>query len=260
MSTYKLGVNRYHYGGAILNENVLQQNLIDYKLSTSVNRAVVDHMVYYLRNYFSGVIFTHSSTSGNTTITVKGKYPETYVNDDYPSIIVLVQSSPTEQEFLGDVMGDDGEIVYTRKAVYEMQFDVWGRTVFEVDAVVGSLSRIFDDANHDSNFMKRGFSVMTFMHTLGREFDISDKIVQTVSHLDSSINIRREQLVYRTEFRYKINLPKELVGGGGSEVDFISGLTGSTVTVQTHSGTTMMTVNVSNKKKVFYSESLLRAT
>ncbi len=255
----KLGVNRFHYGGAYLNENVLRQDNTELKLSTSINRAVVDHMVYYLRNYFSGVIFTHSSTSGNTSVTIKGKYPETYVNSDYPAIIVLVQSSPTNQEFLGDVSGNDGEVIYSRLAQYEMQFDVWGRTVFEVDAVVGSLSRIFDDANHDTNFMKRGFSSITFMNTLGREFDISDKIVQTVSHLDSSINIRREQLVYRLEFRYKIALPKELVGGGGTDANFAGTFAGSTITVQNDDGTTLSTITLTPKRKVFFSESLLRA-
>lgn len=206
-----LGYNKTTDGGTFLNESVLEADNITMSIAQSVSRAVVDHLIYYLRSFFSDTIFQYSPTSGNTTVTIYGKYPENYANANYPAIIIYIQNNSSEQFFFGDIArnyGNSEELIYARQGNYELICDVWGRTQLEVEAVSGALIRIFDDANHDMKFLRRGFSDVQYFGTLGREFDISDKIVQTVSHLDSSINIRREQIVIRTGFFYRIQIPR----------------------------------------------------
>ena len=66
-------------------------------------------------------------------------------------------------------------------------------------------------------------------------------------------------MVYNTEFRYRINLPKELVGGAKTDKNFINNFTASELDVQLGDGTTLATITLTPRKKLFYSESLLRA-
>ncbi len=240
MSTL-LGYNKNTIGGLLLNESVLGQDNETMNLSQSVSRAVIDHLIYYLRSFFSGTVFQYSPTSGNTSVTIYGKYPENYANANYPAIIPYIQNNMSRQSFIGDVAlnhGNAGELVYARRGDYEVIFDVWGRTQLEVEAISGAIIRIFDDANHDSDFIKRGFSDCKYYGTLGREFDITDKIVQTVSHLDSSINVRREQVVMRMGFFYRMLIPKQNVDAGGNYMGNViltaeNGLDGTVITFST---------------------------
>ena len=203
----------------LINENVLGQDNATMNLSQSVSRAIIDHLIYYLRSFFSGTVFQYSPTSGNTTVTIYGKYPENYANANYPAIIPYIQNNMSTQSFIGDVaMGNSGEVIYARRGDYEVIFDVWGRTQLEIEAVSGAIIRIFDDANHDVQFLRRGFSDSKYYGTLGREFDITDKIVQTVSHLDASINVRREQVVMRMGFFYRLLIPKQNIDDRGNYI------------------------------------------
>ena len=237
-----LGYNKNTIGGMLLNEEVFGADNATLNLSQSVSRAVVDHLIYYLRSFFSDVIFQYSATSGNTTVTIYGKYPENYANANYPCIIIYVQNNMSKQSFIGDVAMNQpsGEMIKARRGDYEIIFDVWGRTQLEVEAISGAVIRIFDDANHDLNFIRRGFSDAKYFGTLGREFDITDKIVQTVSHLDSSINVRREQVVIRAGFFYRILVPRAI------DDNFIAN---AIMTVEnTADGTT---ISITPTKKIF---------
>lgn len=250
-----LPINKNTYGATLLNESVLKDDGVTYKIATSVERAVVDHMVYYLRGYFSDVIFQYSSTSTGTTVDITGKYPEDMANINFPRVVVYVPQKNTQQLFMGDVIFDtEGEVIYGRNGLFEIIFDVWGRTQFEVEAVTGALLSIFDGVNRDVDFLSRGFGNTRYMGTLGREFDISDKIVQTVSHLDSSINIRREQLVIRSEFFYRVSIPKD----NSSPDGFVSSFDYD-VTVIDDDGNTITTVNITPRTKVFSQQTLITA-
>ena len=244
-----LGYNRTTAGNTFLNEEILKDDNISYTVASSISRAVVDHLIYYLRYIFSDVVFQYSSTSGSTSVSILGKYPETYSNTKFPSIIVYVQNYKTDSIFIGDNSKRYGsEMIKAKSGLYEVIFDVWGRTQLEIEAVSGALIRILDDANHDHNFLKRGFTSTRYIGTLGREFDITDKIVQTVSHLDTSINVRREQVVFQFEFLYRINIPKV------STNNYITSPTFS-LSVEQSDGNTF-TVSISPSRKV-YSQGML---
>jgi len=240
-----LGYNKNTIGGMLINEEVFGADNLTLNLAQSVSRAVVDHLIYYLRSFFSDVVFQYSATSGNTSVTIYGKYPENYANANYPCIIIYVQNNMSKQQFIGDIASanPNGETVSARRGDYEIIFDVWGRTQLEVEAVSGAVIRIFDDANHDLSFLKRGFSDAKYFGTLGREFDITDKIVQTVSHLDSSINVRREQVVIRAGFFYRIAIPRASVEEDGTYI------TNAIMTVEnTVNGTV---ISITPTKKLF---------
>ena len=238
-----LGYNKGTVGGTFLDEQILKDDELTTTIAVSVSRAVIDHLIYYLRSFFSDTIFQYSATSGNTTVTIYGKYPENYANANYPAIIIYIQNNMSKQVFIGDVSRNygGGEVVHARQGSYEIIFDVWGRTQLEVEAVSGALIRIFDDANHDILFLRRGFSDAKYFGTLGREFDITDKIVQTVSHLDSSINVRREQILLRTNFFYRILIPKI------PTENYING----NIYVGVENDNSGTTVNITTSKRIF---------
>ena len=149
-----LGYNKTTVGGTFLNEQVLKEDNITLSLAESVSRAVIDHLIYYLRSFFSDIIFQYSPTSGNTTVTIYGKYPENYANANYPAIILYIQNNTSEPFFIGDIARNygNGEVIHAKRGNFEVLFDVWGRTQLEVEAVSGALIRIFDDANHEIIF------------------------------------------------------------------------------------------------------------
>lgn len=249
-----LPVNKRSYGQLLLNERVLKDDGSTYTIATSINRAIVDHIVYYFREYLSDVIFQMSSVSSNTSVTIYGKYPEKLTINDYPIIVIYIQSNNTNQMFLGDTIANTGiSEFYARQGDYEIVADVWARNQLEQETLTGMVVRLIGDMNTDINFLKRGFQDVKYMGTLGREFDITDKIVQTVSHLDSSINIRREQVVFRTGFFYRIRMPKTLLTNNS---DFIVSVNG-TVYGQDSSNATTITVSISNKKKIFIQETTI---
>lgn len=208
MSVYELGYNKNSLAGSTLSENVLKSDDINRAVAQSVNRAVINHFVYFLRKYFANIVFKHSAYSSGTTLTIRGKYPESFAFNDYPICVVYSKEYGTEQMFMGDIHFNlNGEEVHSRYGNFQVTFDCWGRTQEEIETITGSLARTFDGLNNDVDFIKRGFDTLKYRATLGREFDITDKIVETVSHLDTAINVRREQIVYDVSFFYKIRLP-----------------------------------------------------
>ena len=209
MSVYELGYNNNSLQGALLAENVLKNDGVTKAVAQSVNRAVINHFVYFLRSYLSDVVFKHSAYSTGTTLKVRGKYPETFAFNDYPIVVIYSKEYGTQQMFMGDRHFQlNSEGVFSRMGSFQVTFDCWGRTQEEIETITGSLARLFDGFNNDMDFLKRGFDNLEYRATLGREFDITDKIVETVSHLDTAINVRREQIVYDVNFFYRIRMPK----------------------------------------------------
>ena len=216
----QLGYNKSSLNGSLLAENVLKSDGVNRAVAQSVNRAVINHFVYHLRSYFSNVIFKHSAYSTGTTLTIRGKYPESFGFNDYPICVIYSKEYGTQQMFMGDRHYNfHDEEVFSRLGQFQVTFDVWGRTQEEIETITGSLARLFDGLNNDDTFLARGFDNLVYRATLGREFDITDKIVETVSHLDTAINVRREEIVYDVNFFYRIRIPKQ---GLEDEVYFVS--------------------------------------
>ena len=258
MSTYLLGANKNSMNGALLNENVLKNDGVTRVLAQSVNRAVINHFVYFLRKYFANIVFKHSAYSTGTTLTVRGKYPESFAFNDYPICVVYSKEYGTQQMFMGDThFSLNGEEIASRYGDFQVTFDCWGRTQEEIETITGALARVFDGLNHDNEFLKRGFELLQYRATLGREFDITDKIVETVSHLDTAINVRREQIVYDVSFFYRIKMQNLLTTVGAPQpANRFTSYSNPSLFIDGEK----FTMNINPNKRVAYFETLLDAT
>ena len=58
-----LGYNKGTVGGTFLDEQILKDDELTTTIAVSVSRAVIDHLIYYLRSFFSDTIFQYSATS-----------------------------------------------------------------------------------------------------------------------------------------------------------------------------------------------------
>jgi hypothetical protein len=203
-----LGANYNPFDGALLNENVLNTASGTYLLAQSMDIALRNHFIFEAKDYFSDVVWQWSTTSAGTSLLFYSRYPDKIV--EFPTAIIYTQNSDADEGAMGDIymVSNGSQMVYAKKAKYEMVIDIWTRTITELDGIVGSLIRWLNDLNHNMSFIQRGVQYVDTARRMGREFDITDKIVQTVSHLDSAIRVRREQIVFMCEFYYRIRMPK----------------------------------------------------
>ncbi len=206
METYMHNPNSY--GGKILTD-LIEDDQGNYVISKSNTISVINHLIFYLKKKLSQFNVKYSSTSSGVTINITAKYPEMIVEGNLPLVSIYVDSiTNMNNGVVGNVIiDDDGQIIYGRRVTYSMIFDIWAKSEMDLDHVMGMIQTILEYAENDNDFVKRGFHECKVRNTLSREFDITDKIVQTVSHLDSSINIRRDQLIVDIATIIRTNIP-----------------------------------------------------
>lgn len=200
--------NKNTMNGLFIIESVLKDDLETYEDASGITDACIKHIIYYLKGKFSGVVLKQSDTSGGTTVSFVGKYPESRLVELAPVVSIYTDDPITERITMGSIVGSfGGKLVKSNNANYIIFFDIWGRTPQEMNIINGYIKQVLEDAVFDNEFIfTRGFNNVTYIGASNREFDIADNYVNDVSHLDSSIRYRRNQMLYEFEFLYRMIL------------------------------------------------------
>jgi hypothetical protein len=198
--------NKNTMNGLFLTEEILKTDLVATEEANGITDAVTKHLIYYLSSKFDGVIFKTSDTSSGTSVTFVGKYPESRVIAHMPIVSIYTDIPNTRRMSMGSIIGNiNGNLIRGNNAKYNVTFDIWGRTAEEMNIINGYVKQILDDSVFDDEFIfVRGFNDVIYQGSSNREFDIADNYVNDVSHLDSSIRYKRNQLLYEISFTYRL--------------------------------------------------------
>lgn len=212
--------------GMFMTEKVLKEDGTTYdEYANSISDSLVKHLLYYLSNKTAGIVFKQSSTSGGTSITFTPNYPESNAVGNLPLVSIYTETPGSRQLTFGGIIANmSGNVIRGRCATFGIWFDIWGRSTQETNSLAGLVKLLLDDAIHDTDFVfGRGIDDVQFRGSSNREFDISDNYVNDISHLDTSINMRRQQMLYDVQFNYRIGLGNTpQLGGIGTILEDLS--------------------------------------
>jgi hypothetical protein len=211
--SFTLGYSPHTYAGGVLTEVVLNNSLVP-EVASSIERAAIDHLIRISRSFFSGVVMKMTSQSSGTMLEIRGKYSEQLIlEQDRPTLLIYLANHDSESLFIGDVFTVwEGNVIYGKLATYNVFFDVFSRNQMELETIVSNVKRMAEGFNRNEEFISKGFISSRYLSTFAREYDVTDKIVQQVSHLDTAVNIRRNQVIFEIKFIYQIHIPKNMVG------------------------------------------------
>lgn len=201
--------NQNTMNGMFITEKVLTDDGSTYDtFINGVTDALIKHLIYYLKGKTASVVFKQSNTSSGTSITFTPNYPENNAMQNLPMVAIYSEQPFSERLTYGGIAKSfKGNKIRGRNARFDVWFDVWARTTQETNALAGLVKLLLDDAIEDTDFVYgRGIDDIVFKGSSNREFDISDNYVNDVSHIDTSINMRRQQMLYQVLFNYRIGL------------------------------------------------------